>query len=209
MWGIENILPPGLLAFAAGYAAMLVVPGPSFAVVSQASISASRREAGLVAVGVASGASLLVLAVTSGAASLPVSGVLAEFGRLVCTLLLLIVGYRALRRALTPRVLGHEPEKPFGGRHFAVGLMTAAANPISFAFFSSAALAARSDEASAANVFLPVGVFVMALGWFGLLAVLLSLPAVKRSYGRAVRHLDGITGAMLIAIALWMLVPEA
>lgn len=197
----------GLLTFATAYAAMLVTPGPSFAIVSQASLSASRREAALVVIGIACGASLLIMLVLGGAARLPAYESSEQLGRYAGIVLLLIIGFRTLRRSLLCKVIKDARlDRPSWSNHFVVGLVTAMSNPISFAFFSSVALASRSIDVFLLERLLPVGVFLMALCWFGFLAIVLSLPAIKSVYGRATRHVDGIIGAALIAIAIsWML----
>lgn len=197
----------GLLTFATAYAAMLVTPGPSFAVVSQASLSASRREAALVVVGIAFGASLLIMLVLSGAANLPTYGQSEQLGRYAGPVLLLVIGFRSLRRSLLPIAPGKSRlQKGSSGGHFVIGLVTAITNPISFAFFSSVALASRSIDTMMLERLLPLGVFLMALCWFGLLAMLLTLPLVKTIYTRSARQLDGIMGAVLIGIAVsWLL----
>lgn len=197
----------GLLTFAAAYAAMLVTPGPSFAVVSEASLSGSRRDAMLVVIGIACGASLLIMLVLNGASSLPVYESTAQIGRYAGTVLFLIIGYRAFRRSWLPATaISAEFRKRSWGGSFVVGLVTALTNPISFAFFSSVALASQTSELFVLERVLPLGVFLMALCWFGFLATLLSLPAVKTVYGRASRRVDAAIGALLVVIALsWLL----
>ncbi len=197
----------GLLALGLTYAVMLATPGPSFAVVTRVSVSASRREAAAVAAGVACGASLLIELALRGAAVLPGSTTLAEAGRLAGIVLLLVLGLRALRRALLPVEPGPRVAAPDrAARHFALGLATAFTNPVSFAFFSSVALASRAMPGGMANSWrLPLGVFLMAFFWFGTLAMLFSLPAVRALHGRAARRLDGLTGTVLIGMALcWL-----
>ncbi|GHD05210.1 LysE family translocator [Tianweitania populi] len=195
-----------LLGYAAAYAAMLVTPGPSFAVVSQTSLSASRREATTVAIGLACGASLLILLILRGTTSLRVSQALGSIGPFIGTALLLLIGLRTVRRALLAEAANGLPTRQARqGNHFTIGLLTALTNPISFAFFSSIALAAHSAKIGMIDTVLPAGVFLMALSWFGLVAVLLSLPSVKKLYGRASRTLDVMTGMILIIIALsWL-----
>lgn len=195
-----------LLVYAAAYAAMLAIPGPSFMIVSQASLSATRREAALVAIGVACGASLLIMLLLRGAANLPASQGWAELGRLAGTLLLLMIGFRALRRSLLPAVeAASSPRFSRQGGHFAVGLLTALTNPISFSFFSSVALTSHTAASPPSGALLSVGVFVMALSWFGFLAMLFSLPSMRSLYGRAARRLDGVMGVLLVGVALlWL-----
>ena len=195
-----------LLGYAAAYAAMLVTPGPSFAVVSQTSLSATRREAAAVAIGLACGASLLIMLILRGTMTLPVSQALSTVGPFIGTALLLLIGLRTVRRALLVEASNGLPTRQARkGSHFTIGLLTALTNPLSFAFFSSIAFAAHSTKIGMIDTVLPAGVFLMALSWFSLVAVMLSLPSIKSLYGRASRALDAITGVILIVIALsWL-----
>jgi threonine/homoserine/homoserine lactone efflux protein len=199
-----------LLTFATAYAAMLVTPGPSFAVVSEASLSGSRQAAALVVVGVACGASLLIMLVLGGAANMPLHENSPQIGRYMGAVVLLIIGFRAFRRSwLAADVVFSSRQLPKWGGHFALGLVAAVTNPISFAFFSSVALESQSSDLFFREKLLPLGVFLMALCWFGFLAMLLSLPLVKTIYDRAGRRLDAVVGAVLIATALaWIAVPR-
>ncbi len=205
MGSAADWLPAGLAAFGVSYAMMLAIPGPSFLVVSNASVAGSRRAGILTSAGVASGAALLLLLALKASALLPQSDLLGEIGRLLCTLVLLVIGYRAVRRAVLPQIgVIQAVAGPCSG-HFLIGLITALTNPITFSFFSSVALTAKGKLGDGvAPTLLPAGVFFMALTWFGLIALLLSLPAFQAVYGRAARHIDAVMGAALIAIALSM-----
>ncbi len=197
-------LPAGLPEFGLSYAAMLAVPGPSFAVVLSASLTGSRSAGILSSIGVASGAALLLFLALQASELLPQSDFVAEVGRVVCTLVLLTVGFRALRKALLPRIDKITASEPCG-RHFLIGLVTAVTNPLTFAFFSSVALTARGAmDGGTMPSFLPASVFLMALSWFGLLAVLLSRPAVLSLVGRSSRQIEVVTGAILIVMAVSM-----
>lgn len=197
-----------LFGYAAAYAATLVTPGPSFAVVSQTSLCSSRKEAVMVAIGLACGASLLIMLVLRGATSLPASQTIGMVGHFLGTALLLLIGLRTVRRSLlAAKQKAGLSTRARKGSHFTVGLLTALTNPVSFAFFSSVALAANSARTGITDTLLPAGVFLMALCWFGLVAMLLSLPSFKSIYSRVSRPLDGITGVILIVIALSWLAP--
>lgn len=196
-----------LLSFAAAYAAMLVIPGPSFAIVSHVSLSASRQEATLVAAGVASGASLLIAFILAGASFFPATQPLIEIARLCCILLLFVVGLRALRRStVAPEAPQRLREKAGPYALYATGFLTAMTNPISFGFFSSAVLAIGERADRSLDPLLPASVFLMAFGWFAFIALLLSAPASRSAFRKWARHLDALTGAVLVGIAIGTLI---
>ena len=94
MVGIEATLPAEIAAFAAAYTNVMLIPGPSFVVVCEAGLSATRREAGLVAIGVACGAGVLATTILQASPVLRASPGLMTMGRLACALILLAMGLR-------------------------------------------------------------------------------------------------------------------
>ncbi len=208
--------PSALLFFAGSYAAMLVVPGPNFLVVSRASLAG--RDAGTAAaLGVAMGATANAAAVV--ACLYVLSGVIASGGFgvvqmafcLAYAVLLLRTGITCLKEARqgnAPR-----PAQPPGAERggamresaergvaaqFRLGLLTAASNPMSLTFFLGASaflMAAGGREAVLAS---PLLVFSVAALWFGILAFLFSTPLSRRLYLRTRVTVDLLSGGLLI-----------
>ena len=205
MPGLMDSLPAGTLNLMAGYAALLVVPGPSMIVVSAANIAARGREGMTTALGVAVGTGLLVFATIYACGVLGQAADLGTVAPLLFGITMFYLGLRLVRQALRPCVRPiARPDRATRG-HFLIGMVTALTNPISFVFFSTAAMSLpdTDDELLLAA---PVCIFLMALAWFSLVGRI-----AGRAAGRALPHRIGATaragaGAILIVISARTLV---
>ena len=201
-------LPAEIAAFAAAYTNVILIPGPSFIVVCEAGLSATRREAILVAVGVACGAGVLSTTILQAAPVLRTSPGLMNAGRVGCALILLAMGFRILCRSLRRSRKAIQPRSSDIARtRFMTGFIAAATNPVSFASFTAAALGVgRTTHEDC--VIVAVTIFLMALGWFSTLAFLFSRPFLTAHYGRAARTLGSVMGCVLIVKAVSFLMPS-
>ncbi|MET3900281.1 threonine efflux protein [Devosia sp. UYZn731] len=189
-----------MLSIVLGYAMMLIVPGPSLLIVVQASLATHRHQGLVTALGVAMGASLLVLALAFSTAYLVTSSTVVEAGRVVCILVLLIAAFRALRSGM--RQEEAQVSRPSNGlAPFAMGLTTAMSNPLSLGFFGSAALSlpGRGDLSNLAS--LPLVVFVMAFAWYGLIGFVMARPRLNRVHRSLFRLLSIGSGIALVLFA--------
>lgn len=161
---------PDALIFATSYLLLAVTPGPNFAVVSDAGLSAHGRQVAAAVLGVAMGASTLSLLMAGS-----VSAWLADEGvrRMVesgFVLYLLYLAGRSWMKARAVRRLLHLEAQTAGGSQFRIGFLTAAANPATALFFAASPLH-QAAAGSAYSTFFAAGVvFVTAFSWFGLVA---------------------------------------
>lgn len=201
----------GLWPFLSSYLMLLVMPGPNAAVVIQASLHGSRRTSLLAACGIASGAGLLAALASGGVFALaPQDGGGGEAMRgaanAVFVLVLLICGWKAVRRSLKASPCNRSQAALPGTRQFVAGFLTAAANPITATFFAAFIAGAGAQGAGVHPVFLtplvfaPV-VFLLVAGWFVGLGTLLRRAPVRRLFHRCWRAVDGLAGAVLILAA--------
>ncbi|MFG1248725.1 LysE family transporter [Xanthobacter flavus] len=204
---MSDEIPSALLVFAGTYAAMVLVPGANFLVVSRASLAG--RPIGLAAaLGVSAGATVNVttvvicLGLLSG---IDPSGDLGRLQLVFCLLyavLLLRAGISCLLEVWTLR--GHSGPTPQATVHrtgreaFRLGFLTAVTNPVSLSFFLASGGLLAAAAGRGAMLASPVLVFSVAAGWFGLLAVLFSAPPARRLYLKARSAADTCIGALLI-----------
>jgi threonine/homoserine/homoserine lactone efflux protein len=198
-----------LLAFATTYMLLAVLPGPNFLVVAQASLSPRPRAGILAAAGIAAGAGFLALLTLSLAARLAPDPVLAAAGHAGFALLLLLAGGRTLARLARPVLSAAAPlppARPAGGGVFLLAFATAAANPLSAAFFGSYLVASRSDGGTGFDAAAgATAVFLVAVLWFGALALLLSMAPCRAFLGRHRDRLDGLIALALLLAGAGML----
>ncbi|MFG1226933.1 LysE family transporter [Xanthobacter wiegelii] len=206
--------PPALMVFAGTYAAMVLVPGANFLVVSRASLAG--RPIGLAAaLGVSAGATANVTAVVIGLlflSGINPSGDLGWLQLAFCLLyavLLLRAGISCLLEVWSSR--GHAGMAPqavvqrTGREAFRLGFLTAATNPMSLSFFLASGgllAAAAGREAMFAS---PVLVFSVAAGWFGILALLFSAPPARRLYLKMRLAADTCIGGLLAVAGVLVL----
>ena len=205
MVAVGTTLSAEITTFAAAYTNVILLPGPSFVVVCEAGLSATRREASLVAIGVACGAGALASTILQIAPMLQTTPVLMSVGRICCALILLAMGFRILCRSLRQARKSVQPgPSHIAQTRFMTGFIAAVTNPVSFASFTAAALAVRTQHGDC--VIVAVVIFLMALGWFSTLALLFSRPFLTAHYGRAARTLGSVMGCVLMAKAVSFLV---
>ncbi|MDX7953428.1 LysE family transporter [Lichenihabitans sp. Uapishka_5] len=195
-------LPAEIAAFAAAYTNVILIPGPSFVVVCEAGLSTTRREASLVAVGVACGAGVLATTILQAAPVLRTSPELMSAGRVGCALILLVMGLKILCHSLMQaRKAGQPGSSDIARTRFMTGFIAAATNPVSFASFTAAALAVRRTEHGDCFI-VAVMIFLMALAWFSTLAFVFSRPFLTVHYNRAARTLGSVMGCVLMVKAV-------
>jgi threonine efflux protein len=200
---------PYVAALTAVWAVVVVSPGPDFLVTARYATSRSRRAGLAVVAGIATGTAVWAAGALAGLELLLArASWLLEVARYGGALLLAWLGLRTIRSAGTaPAAHGGPPATP--RRPWRVGVLTDLANPKAAAFWTGlfAALAPAHPPLwlQAASVATAVTV---AGAWYGLVAVVFSLPGVVRAYRRARRRLDQLTGGVLLALSLRLAVRE-
>lgn len=197
---------PGIVEFLVSYLLVMSLPGANFLVVAEAGTRGSRRAALSAALGIGCGAMLLALAAVSGASAFAADPRAITLGKLLLAAILIVIGLRALRRACLPVVVTGPARPPRSGGYFCLGLLTAATNPITSAFFVSAAInVGLASTVSRAGLLVAL-VFCMASLWFGAIAFAFSCESVRRRYERWRRSLDVGIGTLLAGFGLLMAV---
>jgi len=190
----------------------LVTPGPDFFFVSQLAASRSRREALAGVVGIALGVAvwaalaLLGLQLLLHRLAWLERGIAILGGAYLCWM-----GLRMLRAAWrAPSKAEAEAAAPVvdvrgssPGRALARGLATNLANPKAAVYFASIFSAFVGEGTDAATRW---GLWAMVTAetvlWFGLVAGIFALPAMRRAYVRAGRWIDGGAGVVFTLFGL-------
>lgn len=199
-------LSTSLIALSGMHILMAMVPGPNTVVVSHFSAAMSRR-AGLAATAGIVLASLLWVALSLAGIGLLLleAGWLYRTLRLVGAAYLVYVGIRLLlsaSRAAAPGGAGRSLGR-LGRAPFAAGLLTTLSNPKSAVFWTSVFVVAVPPQAPAwfyAAVLAIIG--IQSALWYGVVALALSTGLARRHYAQCARWLDGIAGAVMVALGV-------
>src|SRR4030095_11320667 len=200
--------PTVVTAFAVGYAAVLLAPGPNlFAIGAIAALKGLRAAIPLCA-GIAVGASMLAVGICT-AVSFGSSPAIEQFGRVVSVALLLFVAVRILLRQ-PPRIdVRKDAAAEVSARDavalFLAGVSTAATNPITAAFFASHFLGALPDKLARAMVLGLVPCLSLLVGLT--LCFVLSRPLVRRTAVAWHRPVRFAAAAVLAGMAMTVVLP--
>lgn len=189
----------------------LITPGPDFFFVSQLAASRSRREAVAGVIGIALG-----VAVWAGLALLGLQlllhrlawlerGIAIAGGAYLCWMgiQMLRASWKAKPDAAVP-VVDVRDSSP--GRALLRGLLTNLANPKAAIYFASIFSAFLGDGVQpAARWGLWALVTAETALWFGVVAAIFALPAMRRGYVRASRWIDGGAGVIFTLFGLHLI----
>lgn len=196
-------LSTSLLALSGMHILMAMVPGPNTVVVSHFSASVSRR-AGLAAMAGIVLASLLWVALSLAGIGVLLleAGWLYRVLRLVGAAYLIYVGVRLLLSASRAPAQGGA-RTSLGRAPFSAGLLTTLSNPKSAVFWTSVFAVAVPPHAPAWFYAAVLGIIaIQSALWYSAVALLLSTGLARRYYGHCARWLDGIAGAVMVALGL-------
>ena len=180
----------------------MVSPGPAFLVLSQLAIGRSRAAAFGASLGIALGA-ILYAALTLWGFTLLVSQIawLGTALRIAGAVYLVYLGLSLFHAAsdgeeAKPQAPSTEDDARAG---FRIGLITALTNPKAIAFFLSLFAVALPPDLTAGSKLVLLGAgFAIELGWYLLVACVLSTGWPRRVYARARRTIDRVLGAVLL-----------
>ncbi|MEE3623159.1 LysE family transporter [Nitrospirillum sp. BR 11752] len=195
-------------------------PGPSFVLVTRTAVGQSRRNGLAAAAGMGVGGTLFGTLALLGLTALLTQVVwLNMVLRLAGGLYLLYLAVRMWQGAGTPLAtpLAMTDGAPAGGqvpslgRAFIVALATQLSNPktaIAYASIFAALLPAPSQvgEPSRHLLVLPPMIFLIEAGWYSVVALAFSLEAPRRAYLRAKGGIDRVTGTVMGALGLHLMV---
>lgn len=195
---------------AAAHLLAVMSPGPDFAVVTRQTLMGGRAAGIWTALGIGSGICFHVAWAMFGlgwvVARLPV---VLELMRYAGAAFLLWFGLRALRAQPAPVVVG-DTAAPVARRSalgdYGVGLATNILNPKAMLFFVALCSAVITQDTPIV-LRLAVGLWMVltTAAWFSLVSVTLGHPGVRARLRAQAHWIDRAMGALLIALAAWML----
>ncbi len=188
------------------YAVGVLSPGPNFMVVAQRAVARGRTQALATVLGVVS-----VNALWASASLFGISVVFALFPwtwlllRVAGATYLVWAGVRLWRHARAPLSAPSEATNPRDGlwRAYRAGLATNLSNAKAIAFYGSAFSAAAPKPGETATLWVALAlVLVIALIWYGLVAVALSTGMMAAAYRRAKVGIERACGAAMIGFGV-------
>jgi len=190
-----------LLAFITSYFLLAATPGPNFALVSNAAMTASRKHALSAAFGIAVGATLIAILIVSGRSVIVYDEQVRQSAKFAFAAYLFYLAFRSWKRA---RAQGRQPAGnacPSRSGYFRMALLTAVANPTTAMLFASSPIQKGDSLATVILVALPV--FVIASLWFGMVATVASIGAGGKVPQLVFNRIDA--GFVLVFVVLAML----
>jgi threonine/homoserine/homoserine lactone efflux protein len=194
-----------ILAFLGVAAVIIVTPGPDTALTVRNTLLGGKRSGALTAVGVSAGQACWTLAASAGVVALLQASEPAFLAlRLAGAAYLIFLGAQALIAAFRgsdrPVVSAHGGSLA-GRRAFRQGLISNLGNPKMAVFFTS--LLPQFGGASFVGLLLFGLLFcAMTLAWLGCYAVAVARAGDFFRRRRIRRTLEGVTGAVLVALGL-------
>lgn len=190
------------------YLMVLVSPGPNFLVITQSAVSESRKHALFTALGVATGSAVLASLAAAGMGLLLAHFVwLHRAIQVIGGAYLLYIGVKIWRQAGQPL-----PEKIDLARRrtyaaaYRYGALTNLTNPKAMVFFTTIfATLMPATLPVWVRVASIVEIFVLSVSWSCILATLFSHGAVQRRYRAAKTKVCRVTGGVLSALGVQML----
>ncbi len=194
---------PHILAVLGIWAVVVVTPGPNFLAVTHHALTHSRRAGVFCALGVAAGTAVWALSAVFGMVLVVQKVSWAYDGiRIAGAGYLIYIGVKALRGTakLGPTLTAAAAAKTAGSwRSFRSGLLVDLANPKAATFFTSLFVVMLPPGAPlAVGLATVAAVVVIAAGWYGFAAVIVSLPPVARVYKRVQGWIDRVAGALFV-----------
>ncbi|WP_276120175.1 LysE family translocator [Pararhizobium qamdonense] len=196
-----HALTTQLVPFAVAYFMLAMVPGPNFAVVANASLNSDRSDVLRAAFGIATGAGLLSAFVSLGAGSLLSGETTRRLLALIFGTYLIFLALRSWSKAATLRNLFHLSGAVETRGRFRLAFLTAIANPVTAMFVASASPPYSSRGGWA---LIAVTVFLVAIGWFGLVGLSISMLKGRSVNQRWANLMNMTFGAIFMVLGVAM-----
>jgi len=190
-----------LAAFVGVALIVIVTPGQDTALTIRNTISGGRRSGVLTALGVISGQLAWALAASAGlAAVLIASREVFTALRLAGAAYLVVLGAQALFAAIRGRPAGHRLPQRRGA--YRQGVLSNLGNPKMAVFFTSLLPQFTTDASFVALLALGLLFCTLTLGWLTAYAAAVARAGDLLRRPRIRRALEGLTGAVLVALGL-------
>lgn len=186
------------------YAAVVVSPGPNFALISRLAVSGARTTATGATFGLALAATLYaLLSMTGLALILTQVGWLASLIQIAGGCYLVYLGVMAWLSDDARSPLHHQAESGSLGRGLRMGALVNFSNPKGIAFFIGLyAVAVPPETALWAKAVILAGGFLLEIIWYGFAIVLLSSRPARAAYQRFGRWIERAIGTLLAAFGV-------
>ncbi|MGY9046131.1 hypothetical protein P775_00685 [Puniceibacterium antarcticum] len=187
------------------YAAIVISPGPNFALISRLAISGARQTAIGATLGLACAATLYAILSMSGLALLLTRiSWLAGAVQIAGGLFLVYLGVKSWLHRPDPEDGGGIPlAQDSFARGFRLGLVVNLSNPKGIAFFISLyAATIPADTSMPAKVAILGGGFALEILWYGLVVWLLSTRPARAAYRRFGVWIERIMGTFLVLFGI-------
>lgn len=196
---------PHLLTLAGVWALVVISPGPNFLATVHHATSRSRRDGVFVALGIAAGTTLWVTFSVIGLGVLFARfSWLIEIIRTAGAIYLTYLGLKMIWNAR--RQIELSSDEANSSRHrsaWRAGFLTDISNPKAAAFFGSLfALLLPAHPPLWLQIASIVIVVLIAISWYSTVACLFSLGPVERSYRRAKKWIDRLTGGIFVLLGV-------
>ena len=193
--------PVAMMGTVAGlWLVAVAIPGPNFFAVARVAVTGSRPQALAAVAAIGLGSTMWGLAGFFGVHALfALAPELYAGLKLAGAAYLAFVGVRLLRGSLAPRPEG--AARPRAA--FRLGLLTSMSNPKSALLVASLFTAVMPPGAPVGVGLVTVAEMVaISLGWYGLVACLISAPPVARLFRRATGWIDRVAGAIFVGFGV-------
>jgi RhtB (resistance to homoserine/threonine) family protein len=188
---------------------VVTIPGPNFLVVTQFSMSESRKSGLLIALGVSTGAFIWATASLVGLSVIfNHANWLYDTIRILGGMYLIFIGLKTIWSLFSSAKPSFSVSQISNSSLsvFRRGLFTSFSNPKTAAFFGSLFVATFPPQAPPWVYVITVWIiFSISLFWYGLVACFFSIAKVQHLYRKSKPILDTITGSLLSFLGLRLL----
>lgn len=198
------------LIIAAAHFLALISPGPDFFLVARTSLAAGWRVASGACLGIAVANGVFIVAAFTGVSVLQPGSAPFITLQLVGCLYLVYLGVLFIRHAGSS-VLQAPGDALSSGRSSwlqaaGMGFLSGILNPKNALFYVSLASMLGAQSSAGWKVFYGIWMFAVVLGWDLLMALAIGNGRLLRNFQRALPLLERLSGLVLIALAIGMLV---
>lgn len=194
------------------YAAIVISPGPNFALISRLAISGAGRSAIGATLGLACAATVYAVLSMSGFAMLLMRiGWLAGVVQVAGGLFLIYLGVKGwLHRPVSEEAGGIAPAHDGFARGLRLGLLVNFGNPKAIAFFISLyAATIPAGTSMPARVAILGGGLALEILWYGAVVWLLSSGPARAAYKRFGIWIERVTGAFLVLFGVRLILGKS